>query len=73
MSLNLSHNQNIIFDKTMELLIEQLMELNRKIDLLETKIDNIYINKIILSQNNTTSPINISEIKNTDWNSIHLY
>ncbi len=66
MSLNLS--QNIVFEKTMELLIDQLMELNKKIDLLETKIDYICMKKkeyIYLKIEHN--------INNTDWNSIHLY
>lgn len=68
MSLNLSNN--MILDERMELLIEQLIELNKKIDILETKIDNIYINKLIIVPNNIK---NLSDINKTDWNSIHLY
>ncbi len=67
MSLNLS--QNIIFEKTIELLIEQLIELNKKIENIETKIDNLNVDKkefIYLK----ICKKNMNEV---DWNSIHLY
>jgi hypothetical protein len=67
-SLNLS--QNIIFEKTMELLVEQLMDLNKKIDLLETKINKIINRECIVD---LRSKIKTNDINSIDWYSIHLY
>jgi hypothetical protein len=68
-SLNLS--QNMVFEKMIELLIEQFMELNKKIDLLETKINKIIINKDNILD--IKSKIKQNDINNIDWYSIHLY
>ncbi len=68
-SLNLS--QNMVFEKMIELLVEKFMELNKKIDLLEVKI-----NKIINNKENIVdikSKIKHNDINNTDWYSVHLY
>jgi hypothetical protein len=61
MSLNISQN-------TLELLLNQIILLNKKIEKLEVKIDNmnnkvIYINKYS----------NIADMNNIDWDSVHLY
>jgi hypothetical protein len=61
-------SQTIIIEKHFELIIEQLILLNNKIELLENKINNI--------NNFIKPPININhnfDIKNIDWESVLYY
>jgi hypothetical protein len=58
-----SNNTNILLQNTLQLFAEQLILLNKKIDNLDVKIDNINNKKIDNKQ----------FINNIDWNSIHLY
>jgi len=70
MSYLYENNANII-DKTFELFTEQLILLNKKIELLENKINDIrHVLKIINYSNEINENINNFDI---DWNSIHLY
>jgi hypothetical protein len=57
-----------LLQNTIELFIEQLIILNKKIENLEEKINNKNNNNIIYINNK--SSINSSNI---DWDSIHLY
>jgi hypothetical protein len=58
-----ANNTNILLQNTIEFFAEQLILLNKKIDNLDVKIDNINNKKIDNKQ----------FINNIDWNSIHLY
>ena len=51
---------------TLELLLKQIILLNKKIENLEIKIDNINNNKIIYIDKKLYN-------NNVDWSSIHLY
>jgi hypothetical protein len=62
MSSNISQN-------TLELLLKQINVLNKKIENLEIKIDNINNAKIIYIDKKR----NITDMNNIDWNSVHLY
>jgi hypothetical protein len=58
-------------ERTFQLITEQLIILNNKIEMLEEKIDNININfKIINYTKECKKNILHEEI---DWNSVHLY
>ncbi len=61
MTLNISQN-------TLELLLNQIILLNKKIEKLELKIDNMN-NKVIYIDKYS----NIKDLNNIDWNSVHLY
>ncbi len=64
--IQFENNSNILLQNTLNIFLEQLILLNRKMDQLEGKIEtinnkkNFYIN----------TEFNKNEI---DWNSIHLY
>ena len=62
MSSNISQN-------TLELLLKQIILLNKKIENLEIKIDNMNNNKILYID----KKLNILDMNTIDWNSIHLY
>jgi hypothetical protein len=66
MSINLS--QNINLEKHVELIIEQLILLNKKIESLEIKINFINNKPIILNLNN-----NNLNVENIDWESVLYY
>jgi hypothetical protein len=53
-----------------ELFVEQLIILNKKIDKIEDKINNINLNHI---NSNHINSNNIIIRNNIDWDSIHLY
>jgi hypothetical protein len=57
-----------LLQNTIELFIEQLIILNKKIESLEEKINNKNDNNIICINNKSTINCN-----NIDWDSIHLY
>jgi hypothetical protein len=60
-----------LMERTFQLITEQLIILNNKIEMLEEKIDNININfKIINYTKECKKNILHEEI---DWNSVHLY
>lgn len=61
MTLNISQN-------TLELLLTQIILLNKKIETLELKIDNMN-NKVIYIDKYS----NIADMNSIDWNSVHLY
>ncbi len=78
MSVNsYDYGPNNLLQKTLELFIMQLEQLNNKIEDLEEKIDNIqfkvlYINKepnISVHYKNRKK----NDMNNIDWNSVHLY
>ncbi len=70
MSYACENNINLM-EKTFQLITEQLIILNNKIEMLEEKIDNININfKIINYTKECKKNILHEEI---DWNSVHLY
>ena len=61
-----SNNNNILLQNTLESFVEQLILLNKKIENLENKINNINsFNNIILYDKKIKKEI--------DWDSIHLY
>lgn len=64
--IKFDNNSSILLQNTLNLFLEQLILLNKKIEKLEEKIENINCNKIIYK--NT-----IRDINETDWNSVHLY
>jgi hypothetical protein len=64
--IQFENNSNILLQNTLNLFLEQLIILNKKIDSLEEKIKNINCNKIIYKN----GVRNINEI---DWHSLHLY
>ena len=71
MSVYLSEDN--LIKKTFELITEQLILLNIKIETLEGKIDNINNNFKIINYNNHNNYNNYNNHNNIDWDSIHLY
>jgi len=67
MSYLYENNINLI-ENSFKLLIEQLMRINQKIELLEEKIDNINVHFNKTNYNETTNLFD-----NIDWNCVHLY
>jgi|UniRef100_A0A6C0HWJ0 hypothetical protein len=67
MSYKYENNINLI-ENNFSLLIEQLIKLNEKIELLEGKIDNININ---FKKNNYIEVNNKWDY--VDWECVHLY
>jgi hypothetical protein len=67
MSYKYENNLNLI-ENNFSLLIEQLIKLNEKIELLEGKIDNININ---FKKNNYIEVNNKWDY--VDWECVHLY
>jgi hypothetical protein len=64
--MQFDNNSNILLQNTLNLFLEQLILLNKKIENLEEKIININCNKYIYKN----KPLGADEI---DWNCIHLY
>ena len=62
-------SEDNLIKKTFELITEQLILLNIKIEILEGKIDNINYNFKLINYNNNNN-YNDNTI---EWNSIHLY
>ncbi len=67
MSYLYENNINLI-ENSFKLLIEQLMKINQKIELLEEKIDNINVH---FNNNNNNETTNLFD--NIDWDCVHLY
>ena len=68
---NAYENNADLIQKTFELIIQQLIILNEKIEILENKIDNININFKIINYKKECKKDMLNE--EIDWNSVHLY
>jgi hypothetical protein len=68
---NACENNIDLKQKTFELIIQQLIILNERIEILENKIDNININFKIINYTKEYKKDMLNE--EIDWNSIHLY
>jgi hypothetical protein len=70
--MSYAYENNIdIMEKTYLLITEQLIILNKKIEMLEEKIDNINFNLKIRDYIKKNKKQDLYE--NIDWNSVHLY
>ena len=66
-----TNNSMQIFHQTIELLFEQLILLNKKIDKLEEAINNHYYNNDY--HNNDYIKYIDNNFSSIDWNSVHYY